>query len=398
MSALLLIIIYLIFVSLGLPDSFLGTCWPSIHASLNVPESFQGVCTIVVCLCTIAAAFASSPLQKKFSTFKIIFVSICLTVIGIFGLYFSPNIVVMIISMIPLGFGAGAIDSVLNNYVAINYQAKQLHFLHGCWSLGAIISPIASSFFLVDPEGWRNALLLLGIIQSVILLISFISKPLWKNNKKVVEEETKETKLSFLNTFKIRGVFFIILAFFFLSACEALVFSWFTSMMVFSFDVPNEVAAGWIIYVYVGYTIVRIISGFISSKISDKNIIRIFSIIFLIAVIFLMFNKNLELTPIITFFLGFGLGPIYPAIIHDTPNKFTKELSGNIMGIQVGCAYIALVTISPLFGVVGEHFGFHLLPIVLLICTILTFVFAELSNALTKDKSRLLENIKNPTK
>lgn len=393
MSALLLVIIYIIFVSLGLPDSFMGTCWPSIQVSLGVPQSFQGICSIIVCCFTIVAAFLSTHLQRKFTTFQIVSVSICLTVIGIFGVFLSPNMVVMIISLIPLGLGGGAIDSVLNNYVAVNYKAKQLHFLHGCWSLGAIISPIVSSFFLVNPEGWRNALLILAITQSVILLITFFSRPLWKKEKNLVREEKEEIKLTFFDTFKIRGAIFIILAFFFMVGCESLLFSWLTSMMVYSKGISDDVAANYTIYIYLGYTISRIISGLISNRISDKNIIRIFGGIFLLGILMLMFNPWLNLTPIVTLILGFGLGPIYPAIIHDTPNKFTEKLSASVMGVQIGCAYISMISISPLFGLIGENFGFDLLPFALLICFILMIVFSEISNILTKNKELLFKQI-----
>lgn len=395
MAVILLAIIYLCFISLGLPDTFIGACWPAISDTFIVSESFQGISTLVVSLCTICSAFLTVPLQRRFKTYTIVAISICLTVIGLVGIMFSPNIVIFIVSMIPLGLGAGSIDAVLNNYVAINYKAHHLHFLHSCWSLGALLSPIIASFFLVDTKGWRNALFVLAITQTIILIIALFSKPLWKGTELVREEENKNIKLTIFETFKIRGVIAIILAFFFIMGAEMLMMNWFTSMLVFSRNINQDTAARWTSYIFIGYTVSRILSGLLSKWINDKNIIRIFTITYILAVILLMCIRYEPLIPIIAFFLGFGMGPIYPAIVHDTPNKFGENLSGNVMSIQVGFAYIAMISISPLFGVIAEHITFELLPCCILGCTLIMLILSEISNIQTKDKSLLLENIKN---
>lgn len=394
MSAILLVVIYFIFISLGLPDSFMGSCWPSISESLNVSESFQGVLSIVICIFTVFSAFASGYFQKKYSTHLIVTVSTLLTVIGLVGIFFAPSIVLMIVAMLPLGLGAGAIDAVLNNYVSNHYKATQLHFLHGCWSTGALITPLIASFFLVNPEGWRNAILVLAIIQTIILLITFISKSLW-NHKIIVVEEEKNKNISIFDTVRVRGCIYVLLVLFLFCGMEALIFSWFSSMMVFSNDVNPDLAASWLSFVYLGYTISRIISGLLSNKISDRKIIRIFAAIAIIGIGFLMFNKNIGLTPIATFIIGFGMGPIYPAVVHDTSSKFGKALSGNVLSLQIGFAYLSFIIVGPLFGVVGENFGFHLLPYVFISLMALMLLFFELSNIVTKDKSKLLDKTKN---
>ena len=386
-------VIYLVFISLGLPDSFLGACWPSISTSLGVNESLQGACTITCSVFTILSTFASPYLQKKFSTFKTVSISISLTILGIVGSFLSPNLILLVISMIPLGMGAGGIDSTLNNYVANNYKASQLHFLHGCWSLGAILSPIISSFFLVNPEGWRNSLFVLAITQALILIITLCSYPLWNKNKELErtnDQENKEYNITFFQTFRIKGALMIILSFFFLTGIEYLLISWFSSTLVFAKGVNEQVAAGYATMIYVGYTISRFLSGLISKKLSDKNIIRLFSVFLVCSIIFFIFIKWEPLYQLAALLFGFSVGPIYPAIVHDTPNKFTKGLSSYVMAIQIGCAYIAMITISPLFGILGEFISFDLYPFILLGLTLLMIVTSEISNIQTKDKTKSL--------
>lgn len=392
MSLILLAVIYLVFISLGLPDSFIGSCWPAISNSLLVSEGSQGIVTITVCLCTIISAFLTAPISRKFSTFQITSVSILLTVSGLIGAMFSKHFIIFVLCMIPLGLGAGAIDSVLNNYVAINYKSKHLHFLHAFWSVGAIISPIISAKFLMNPEGWRNSLFIISILQVIILLITVFSRRLWKKDDICREkQENCEEKIGFFDTFKIKGVIPIILAFFFYTGAESLSLNWFASMMVFAYDVNEATASSWVSFICVGYIIGRFLSGFISSKISDKNIIRIFASLVVAACILLFMPFRLKIAPVIAVILGMGLGPVYPAIIHDTPNKFTTAYSSSVMSVQIGCAYIAMVTISPLFGLIGERFGFSLLPIAILVCILFAIICSEISNYLTKDKTQLFK-------
>lgn len=391
MSLLLLSIIYLLFISLGLPDSFIGSSWPVMHTSLGVNEGFQGVLSIVPIIFSIISSFLTSPLQKKFSTFQIVTVSTLLTVVGLFGFFLAPNVPLILLSLIPLGLGQGAIDASLNNYVAVNYRARHLHFLHACWSMGAIVAPIITSQFLTNPNGWRNSLFILGLLQGFILLISIISKPLWSKENEISrkEETNNNNNLKFWQIFKIKGVIAIIFAFFMFIAVESMTLNWFASMMVFAREINPDDASNWTSLIFVGYTVGRIVSGLLSNKITDRWMIRLATIIYVSAVLFLMLNKITDLYPIIAFTLGFGLGPIYPAIVHDTPNKFTSKYSGHVMSVQIGCAYISMVTISPLFGVIGEKFGFDLLPIFLLVTVVATLLFAELANIQTKDKSKL---------
>ena len=398
MSILLLLVIYLIFISLGLPDSLIGSSWPAIYQSLNISSSLQGVLTLIISLCTIISSFASSKLISLFKQKGVIIISICLTVIGLICLSYSNNFIYLCLSAIPLGLGAGAIDSTLNNYVAINYKAIHLNFLHAFWGIGAGISPFIVGIFLTDLNGWRNGALCLAIIQSFILLVSICSIKLWDkaeiafNNRKNADEEDKVINLGFFKSFRIKGVIFALIGFFSYIAVEQTAAMWFSTMLVNDFEVSVKIANNWNGLFYLGILSGRIISGFISLKVEDKKMIRIGESILLIGIILMTLRFNLYIMPASLFIIGFGCGPIYPSIIHSTPTRFTKTYSQSVMSIQVGCAYIANITISPLFGIIGKYTTYFLLPYILLLFCIIMSVCNEVVNIKVKDKTKLVIN------
>lgn len=398
MSILLLLVIYLIFISLGLPDSLIGSSWPAIYQSLNISSSLQGVLTLIISLCTIISSFASSKLISLFKQKGVIIISICLTVIGLICLSYSNNFIYLCLSAIPLGLGAGAIDSTLNNYVAINYKAIHLNFLHAFWGIGAGISPFIVGIFLTDLNGWRNGALCLAIIQSFILLVSICSIKLWDkaeiafNNRKNDDEEDKVINLGFFKSFRIKGVVFALIGFFSYIVVEQTAAMWFSTMLVNNFEVSVKIANNWNGLFYLGILSGRIISGFISLKVEDKKMIRIGESILLIGIILMTLRFNLYIMPASLFIIGFGCGPIYPSIIHSTPTRFTKTYSQSVMSIQVGCAYIANITISPLFGIIGKYTTYFLLPYILLLFCIIMSVCNEVVNIKVKDKTKLVIN------
>lgn len=398
MSILLLLVIYLIFISLGLPDSLIGSSWPAIYQSLNISSSLQGVLTLIISLCTIISSFASSKLINLFKQKGVIIISICLTVIGLICLSYSNNFIYLCLSAIPLGLGAGAIDSTLNNYVAINYKAIHLNFLHAFWGIGAGISPFIVGIFLTDLNGWRNGALCLAILQSFILLVSICSIKLWDkaeiafNNRKNADEEDKVINLGFFKNFRIKGVVFALIGFFSYIAVEQTAAMWFSTMLVNNFEVSVKIANNWNGLFYLGILSGRIISGFISLKVEDKKMIRIGESILLIGIILMTLRFNLYIMPASLFIIGFGCGPIYPSIIHSTPTRFTKTYSQSVMSIQVGCAYIANITISPLFGIIGKYTTYFLLPYILLLFCIIMSVCNEVVNIKVKDKTKLVIN------
>lgn len=382
MSTLLLLVIYLVFISLGLPDSLIGSTWPAISKTLEISEDLQGILTASISVCTIISAFLTPKLLPIIKEKGIVLISILLTAVGLILISFSQNFYLLILSCIPLGIGAGAIDTTLNNYVAINYKSIHLNWLHAFWGVGASISPFICAIFLTDLNGWRNAALVLAIIQFSIWFISLLSAPLWKicelkRDLDINKEENKE-KIGFLKTIKYPGVLYSIIAFFAYIAIESTSQQWFSSMVVFDMGVKESLASSWTSLFFIGITVGRLLSGLISLKINDKNMIRIGESVLFIGIILLTFKFNVYIMPAAIFLIGFGCAPIYPSIIHATPTRFGEKMSPFVMAIQVGCAYIANITVSPLFGVIGKATTFLILPYALLFILIILVLGNEL--------------------
>lgn len=398
MSTLLLIVIYFVFVSLGLPDSFIGSSWPAISQNLGISESAQGILSFSTAICTIVSSFLTGQLLKKIKEKWVVIGSICLTCIGLVSLSFSNSFIFLILATIPLGFGGGAIDSTLNNYVAVNYKAIHLNFLHACRAIGASTSPLILGAFLTDLNGWRNGALVLAFIQSSILLLTILSIKLWSVTDKKIgtrEEEIKEkSTLTFFKSFRIKGVMFAIIAFFSYIAVESIAGNWFSSMMVFGIGVSESIASSYTSLFYIGIMVGRIISGFLSLKVDDKNMIRIGEGVLLIGIILLMMIFEASIMPIAIFIIGLGCGPIYPSIVHATPDRFTIFLSQDVMSIQIGCAYIANISASPLFGILGKETTFLILPYILLAFFIILSLGNEVVLFKTKDKDKVLSILK----
>lgn len=392
MSTVLLIVIYIIFISLGLPDSFIGSSWPAISQSMSLPEDFQGILTLIISFFTIISSFLTAKLIDAFKPKGVVIISISLTIIGLIGFSYSNSFYLLCLSAIPLGFGAGAIDATLNNYVALNYKAIHLNWLHASWGAGASISPFIVGFFLTDLNGWREGALVLSIIQSCIFLIAIFSIPIWNkcelslNNREEIKEE--KTNIGFFKTFRIKGVIFAIIGFFCYIGIEQITGLWFSSLCVFDLGIGEESASKWAGLFYLGMFVGRAISGLLSLKIKDKNMIRIGEGILILGIVLLSFNFIHILLPLSAMIIGLGCAPIYPGIIHSTPTRFSKKYSQNVMSVQVGCAYIANITLAPFFGIFGRRVSFLYMPLFLMILLILLVSSNEI--VLIKTKYKIL--------
>ena len=389
MYSLLLALIYIAFISLGLPDSLLGSGWPSMHETLGIPVSYMGFITMVVSGSTIVSSLLSDKLTRIFSARWVTVVSVFLTALGLFGFSFSDRFWMLIVFALPYGLGAGAIDAALNNYVALHYKAKHMSWLHCFWGVGTIISPFVMSYALTNSV-WNDGFRIVGYIQIGIALLLLVTLPVWKVNKDKITVQQKHIGL--ISALKIRGVPFLLIGFFAYCAAEATAMGWASTYFAEVKGISSEQAAQLASLFYIGITASRFINGFISDKLGDRKMILAGTSI-LACGIALLFIPGPNILAIIAFVtIGFGCGPIYPCIIHSTPNNFGAENSGAIIGIQMASAYIGSTFIPPLFGQLGGAIGFNIMPIYLIIFVILMITMTELTFRTTKKaKTEILE-------
>ena len=378
MLTILLIIIYIAFISLGLPDAILGSAWPLMHTDLNVPISYAGIATMIVSGGTIISSFFSEKMIRKFGTGKVTTISVLLTATGLLGIYFAPSFIWICLLGIPLGIGAGAVDAALNNFVALHYEAKHINWLHCFWGIGATSGPFIMSLFLLNQNGWRIGYATIGIIQAILVICLFISLPLWRQfetTQKVEEEDDNDIKIKSL--LKIPGAKPTLIAFFCYCAVELTTGLWASSYLVVNDGLAVELAAKWASFYYLGITVGRFIAGFLTMKLTNTQMIRIGQTICIIGAILLVLPITSVFKLIGLIFIGLGCAPIYPAMLHETPNRFGKELSQRLMGIQMATAYVGSTLIPPLFGALSKVLGLQMLPYFLLIFLIIMLVSSE---------------------
>ncbi|WP_313134281.1 MFS transporter [Anaerocolumna sp.] len=397
MATLLLVIIYIAFISLGLPDSLLGPAWPIIHKDFQVSISYAGIVTMIISGGTILSSFFSGKLIKRFGTGKITAVSVFLTAAGLTGTYFSPDFPWICLCGIPLGIGAGAVDSALNNFVALHYKAKHMNWLHCFWGIGATAGPLIMSFFIRKNNNWRMGYGAIAVLQIILVACLMLSLPLWK---KFQQEETEDTtdsidiKLSQL--ISLPGAKPALISFLCYCAIEATAGLWGSSYLVTVKGISAEVAASWISLYYFGITMGRFLSGFLSLKINNKNLIRLGQVIILCgaSLLALPFFDILQMFAFIL--IGLGCAPVFPAMLHETPNRFGKEISQGIMGIQMAVAYMGSTFMPPLFGFLSKLTGFQWFPAFLLFFVVVLLVSSEMVNkiqiASKKDAAKALRS------
>ena len=388
MGSLLLALIYICFISLGLPDSLLGSAWPVIHEEISVPVSYAGIISATIFVGTILSSLFSDKLLHKFGAGLVTAVSVTLTALGLFGFSISNQFWMLILWAIPYGLGAGGVDAILNNYVALHYKAQHMSWLHCMWGVGASISPYIMSFALVKLENWSRGYFIVSMIQAVLSVLIFISIPLWKKRSVGNGDETKEIEskaLSFREIFAIKGAMPCFLMFFCYCSLELTTSLWASTYLVQNWNFSPETAARYASMFYMGVTLGRFINGFLAIKMGDKCLIRMGMAIVAvgIALLFLPFHSTFALIGF--FVIGLGCAPIYPCIIHMTPDVFGADKSQAMIGVQMAFAYIGYLVMPPLFGIIAENISISLLPIYQVIFLVLIFVMHEL--VLKKTKS-----------
>lgn len=378
MFSFLLLLIYLVFISLGLPDTALGSAWPSIYPDFEVPVSYASILTIIVPVCTIISSLNSDRLTRRFGTGKVVTFSVLLSALGLIGYSISSEFWMLCLFAIPYGLGAGGIDSAVNNYAASNYSSKHMNWLHAMWGIGATIGPLIMGYTLSSGDSWNKGYLILGIIQSVLLIVLFITLPLWKKTNNESEDINVSKPLTIKQTLMLKGALTLLLCFFCYSAVEQTIMLWCGSYLVLHLNIFEEIAASFSSLFVVGMTIGRIISGFISTKLNEKKMIRLGSIFMVLGLILMILNLGNIISFIGIGLLGLGCAPIYPSIVHSIPVYFGKDKSQAIIGIQMAFAYLGIVLMPSLFGLIVEYVGIYFLSIYLLIFTVLMIILHEL--------------------
>lgn len=377
MYIFLLILIYIAFISLGLPDSLLGSGWPVMHTELGVPVSYMGIVSMVISGGTIISSLLSDKLTRKFGTRIVTVASVFLTVIALFGFSFSGRFWMLIVFAVPYGLGAGAIDVALNNYIALHYKAKHMSWLHCFWGVGTIISPYIMSYALTT-SSWQNGYRMVSFLQMGITMILFVTLPVWKVNKTAEQQEEQHEVIGIRGAVKIKGVPQLLLGFFSYCALESTLILWSSSYLVGAKGISAERAAAYAALFCSGITLGRFLAGFVTEKLGDHKMIRLGTTILLAgcaAVLLPIPSDTAALAGLVV--MGIGCAPVYPSIIHATPANFGEKNSQAIIGIQMASAYVGSTFMPPVFGLIANHISITLLPVYVLIFIVLMFFMVE---------------------
>jgi fucose permease len=382
MRLALLFLIYLSFISLGLPDSLVGSAWPSMYAELGVPPHFAGYISILICGGTIVSSVLSAKLIGRFGTGVVTVASVSMTAAALIGFSCASAFIVVCLCAIPLGLGGGSVDAALNNYVALHYKAKHMSWLHCFWGIGASVGPLIMASYLTRGESWTDGSRTIGVLQLCLAALLFITLPLWgkgasqngthergtaENAPRTSDAPRLSPKLSEL--FRIAGVKQVLAAFFCYSAVEVTTGLWGSSYLALARKTPPELAAQWIALYYTGITAGRFVSGFLTMKLSNRLMIRVGQGIIALGVLLLLLplermgiRERYVILPAF-FIIGLGCAPIFPSLLHETPKNFGRRYSQAIIGLQMACAYIGAMAMPPLFGRMASSTQFGAFPL-----------------------------------
>ena len=392
MFSLLLAVIYLAFISLGLPDSLLGSVWPTIYQEFNVPVSYAGAIFMIISAGTIFSSLQSDRLTKSLGTGKVTAFSVLMTAVALFGFSISHSYCMLVLWAIPYGLGAGSVDASLNNYVALHYKSHHMSWLHCMWGIGASVGPYIMSFALLNGQTWNMGYRYISLIQVGLTIIIMLSLPLWEkrpiiDDMQEAETENKKDKvLTLKEIFNIPGAKQVMLMFFCYCALEQTAGLWASSYLVLQHGFDLDIAASYGSLFFIGITVGRAISGFITMKLNDKQMIYLGQGLILIGIILmcLPLGHQVALMGLVT--IGLGCAPIYPCIIHSTPSNFGKDKSQAIIGVQMASAYVGNLLMPPLFGIIANHISAIVFPIyLLLILIVMVVMHIKLNKSVSKN-------------
>ncbi|MGO4498314.1 sugar MFS transporter [Paenibacillus sp. 2RAB27] len=394
MATWFLLIIYLAFVSLGLPDSLLGSAWPVMWQDIGTSMGAAGIVSMTIAAGTIVSSLASGAIVKRLGTGKVTLISCLLTAGALLGFSISPSMLWLIIFAIPLGLGGGSVDAALNHYVAENYKAHHMNWLHCFWGVGATMGPIVMSGYIGDNGFWRGGYVAVSIVQFSLVVILFVTLPLWnrvaakrKEERLRMSETTNkpelepvDSSLTKVNILQIKGVKPTLIAFLFYCGVEMTIGLWGASYLVGPLEISAESAARWISLYYAGITLGRLITGFIALEVSNRVLIRYGQIVTIVGGIFLLLPLSGTFSLIGIILIGLGLAPIYPGLLHETPARFGRDNSAKLMGYQMAVAYTGTTFLPPMFGLIASQISLSLFPIVVLVFLALMLISVETVN------------------
>ncbi|OKP88318.1 MFS transporter [Paenibacillus helianthi] len=389
MSTIFLIIIYLAFISLGLPDSMLGAAWPMMRPDFTAPVDVAGLLSMIVVAGTIISSLASGMVLQKLGTGKVTFISVAVTALALLGFSYSPSIIWLAVLCLPLGLGAGSIDAGLNNYVATHYKAHHMSWLHCFWGVGAMLGPIIMSRYIAAGDSWRQGYLTVSLIQFVLVILLFIALPLWKRAEPTgesmaaatdVQQEVISPQIPVAGILRIKGVKLALVTFLFYCGVEATLGLWGSSFLVNEKGLSAATAAGWVSLYYGGITVGRLVTGFVTFRFNNRQLIRTGILISMLGALLLL----LPLPAVYSLFgfilVGLGSAPIFPCMLHETPTRFGKEHSQRIMGYQMAMAYTGGAFLPPLLGWIAARSSFVILPFILVGYIVIMLISSEKIN------------------
>ena len=386
MISLLLAIIYLSFISLGLPDGLLGSAWPTMCVDLGIPVSYAGMISTTMSVGTILSSLLSDRLTLRFGTGKVTACSVAMTALALFGFSVTKNFWLLFVWAIPYGLGAGSVDASLNNYVALHYESRHMSWLHCMWGVGATVGPYIMGYALTSGQGWNMGYRYIALIQVVLTAVLFLNLPKWKSRgtNTTKEESAPREPLSLPQILKIRGAKEVMVAFFCYCALEGTAMLWGSTYFVRQLGMDPERAASFGAMFFIGITTGRFLSGFLTMKMNDPNMIRLGQVVITLGVVMMLLPLG-ELAAIAGLLLiGFGCAPIYPCIIHSTPDHFGEDNSQAIIGVQMASAYLGSLSLPPLFGLIANHLSVFWMPFYMGAILVLMVVMCEELNRKTK--------------
>ena len=386
MFQLLLIIIYLAFISLGLPDSLLGSAWPAMYQEFSVPVSYAGGISMIIAVGTIVSSLQSDRLTKRFGTGKVTAASVLMTAAALYGFSISHFYGALCLWAVPYGLGAGSVDASLNNYVALHYASRHMSWLHCMWGIGASLGPYIMGYALTGGQGWNMGYRYISILQIGLTAVLIFSLPLWKRKDADDTGQTdgagKERPLSLGQIIKIPGAKEVMITFFCYCAIEQTTGLWASSYLVLRRGMPEETAAGFAGLFFIGITTGRAFSGFLTMKLNDTQMIRLGQGFMLSGIVLLFLPFGSVITLLGFLFIGLGCAPVYPSIIHSTPEHFGVDKSQAMIGVQMASAYVGTCIMPPIFGFLANHISVSVFPVYLL--AILVFMGVMYEKMLSK--------------